>query len=129
MNTKTLAAALTLSFAATTAIAGEPRVNHIVDLPAVQVRPGAALQAELAGQPPITTLAAVQVRPTLAQQAERLAVLAMQQRVVDLATVYVQPTADQLAERAAVVAREHAHALAAQVGHTLAEQALVSAAR
>lgn len=129
MNTKTLVAALALSFAATTAFAGQTRASHIVDLPAVQVRPDAALQAELAARPPIITLAAVQVRPTMAQQAERVAVLAMQQRVVDLATVYVKPSADQLAERAAVAAREHAHALAVQVGHTLTDHAVVSAGR
>ena len=128
MNTKTLIAALAISLATAPAFAA-PRVDHIVDLPAVQARPDAALQAELASNTRIVTLPAVQVRPTAAQHAERLAFQAMQERVVTLATVYVKPTADQLAERAAVVAREHAHAVAVQVGNALADQALATAGR
>lgn len=123
MNAKTLAASLALSLAATSAFGAEPpRVEHIVDLPAVQVRPDSALQAELASTR-IVNLPAVQVRPTAAQRAEYLALQALQTRIVDLAAVYVRPTAEQLAERATIVAREHAQALASQVGHTLAEQA------
>lgn len=129
MNTKTLVAALALSIAATPAFADSLRAERIVELPAVQVRPDAALEAELASDDGIVTLATVQVRPSPAQRAERLALQAMQERVVNLATVYVKPTADQLAERAAVVAREHARALAVQVGNNLAEQAVARTGR
>ncbi|WP_019399413.1 hypothetical protein [Pseudoxanthomonas sp. GW2] len=123
MNAKTLAASLALALAATPALAAEtPRVDHIVDLPAVEVRPDPALRAELAANR-IVDLPAVVVRPTTAQKAEYLAVQAMQGRIVDLATVYVRPTAEQLAERAAIVAREQAEALAVRVGNTLAGQA------
>lgn len=126
MNAKTLAASLALSLAAASAFAAEtPRVDRIVNLPAVTVRPDAALQVELAATR-IVDLPAVTVRPTAAQKAEYLAVQAMQARIVDLATVYVQPTAEQLAERASIAAREQAGALAAQVGH-MAEQAASSA--
>lgn len=123
MNAKTLAASLALSLAATSAFAAEtPRVDHIVTLPAVEVRPDAALQAELVAHR-IVNLPAVEVRPTATQKAEYLALQALQTRVVDLATVYVRPTAEQLAERAAIAAREQAEALATQVGTALAEQA------
>ena len=99
-------------------------VGHIVDLPAIQVRPDAALQAELLANAPrvdhIVTLETVQVRPDRATLAQLDPLAAVRERVVDLATVYVRPTAEQLAERTAIVAREQAEALVAQVGSQLA---------
>jgi len=100
-NFKPLVTALAISLATLLSSAdadAAPRVEHVVDLPAVQVRPDAELAAELAS-------------------------MTIRDRVVTLATVHVRPTAEQLAERAMVVAREQAQALAAQVGAALANQA------
>ena len=133
MNAKTLTAAMTLALSLTSlapaALATSPaRVDHIVDLPAIQVRPDAALQAELLANAPrvshIVTLETVQVRPEPEQAAHRYALAAMGERVVDLATVYVRPGAELLSERAAIVAAETLAAhVAAQLATGMAAQA------
>lgn len=133
MNAKTLSAAMSLilSLAAFSANAEAARVDHIVDLPAITVRPDAALGAELAAANAarvdhIVDLPAVTVRPDADLRAE-LAATAFVARIVDLPTIDVRPTAEQLAERAAIVAAEHAQALTAQLATRLLAETLAVA--
>ncbi|WP_372017389.1 hypothetical protein [Pseudoxanthomonas sp. 10H] len=116
MNAKTLSAAMSLilSLAALSANAETPRVDHIVDLPAVTVRP----DVELARVDHIVDLPAVTVRPDAALRAE-LATQAFVARIVDLPAINVHPSAEQLAERAAIIAAEQARALTAQLASNL----------
>ncbi len=121
-NAKSLSAALILSLAAVANVhaAEAPRVERIVDLPAVTVRPDANLRAELASArvDHVVDLPAVTVRPDAALRTE-LAAQAMVARIVDLPAVYVRPTAQQAAERAAIVAAERTEALTAQLATSL----------
>ncbi|UNK58615.1 hypothetical protein MNQ95_05880 [Pseudoxanthomonas daejeonensis] len=130
MNTKTLSAAMSLilSLAAlsTTAVAADTRVDHIVDLPTVTVRPDAGLAADTARVDHIVDLPAVTVRPDAALRTE-LAAHAFVARIVDLPAINVRPTGEQLAERAAIVATEQAKALTAQLATTLLAETLVVA--
>jgi len=124
-NAKSLTAALVLSLAAlSTAHAAEaPRVDRIVDLPAVTVRADSAAQdAHLAR---VVDLPAVTVRPEGALRAE-LAARTFVAHIIDLPAVTVRPTIEQLAERAAIVAADHAQALSSQLSQKLATE-IVSA--
>lgn len=99
MNAKSLPVALALSLSAALSLnahAEAPRVAHVVDLPAVTVRPDAALRAELAARA---------ARERVAMAAARL------------------DATEQLAERAAILARAHAQALATSLADNLAVQA------
>ena len=107
MNTttaKSLSAALILSLAVLSGAraAEAPRAEHIVDLPAVTVRPDGALRTELAAR-------------------------AMVAHIIDLPAVTVRPTAEQLAERAAVIAAERAQALTAQLAASLMAETAAAA--
>lgn len=131
MNAKTLSAtmSLILSLAAlsSTAVAADTaRVDHIVDLPTVTVRPDAGLAASTARVDHIVDLPAVTVRPDAALRTE-LAAHAFVARIVDLPAINVRPTGEQLAERAAIVATEQAQALTAQLATTLLAETLVVA--
>ena len=132
MNAKTLSAAMSLilSLAALSANAEAARVDRIVDLPTVNVRPDAALVAELAAADTarvdhIVDLPAVNVRPDATLRAE-LARQAFVARIVDLPAINVHPTAEQLAERAAIVAAEQARALTAQLATNLLAETLAA---
>ena len=128
MNAKSLPVALALSLSAALSLnahAEASRVDHIVDLPAVTVRPDAALRAELAATAAprvahVVDLPAVTVRPDAALRAE-LAARAARERVA-LAAARLDAT-EQLAERAAILARGHAQALATSLADNLAVQA------
>ncbi|KAF1686991.1 hypothetical protein B1992_06360 [Pseudoxanthomonas broegbernensis] len=115
---KILSLALALSLAAPSllASAAELRVDHVVDLPAVQVRPDAATPRV----DHIVTLETVQVRPDAPRHA---ALASVRERVVTLATVYVRPTAKQLAEHAATLAARQAGTLTTHLASDLARQA------
>src|SRR5690606_15286046 len=114
MNTRTSAFALILALAAPCVHAAEPRVDHIVDLPAVQVRAPAPRVDH------IVTLPTVHVRPQAGLSAGMLAQASA--RVVTLATVHVRPTAQQLAERASVLASRQAGAAATALASELAAE-------
>jgi len=122
MNAKTLSAALILSLAAlSNANAAEPvRVDHIVDLPTMTVRPDPVQVAHIVDLPAMT------VRPDAALAAE-LATQPQVARIVDLPTVNVYPTVEQLTERAAIVAAEHAQVLTAQLAANLLAETLAVA--
>ena len=129
MNAKTRSATMILSLAAlsSTAVAADTaRVDHIVDLPTVTVRPDAGLAASTARVDHIVDLPAVTVRPDAALRTE-LAAHAFVARIVDLPAINVRPTGEQLAERAAIVATEQAQALTAQLATTLLAETLVVA--
>ncbi len=98
MNTKTLAIAIAIAFAAGSAFASSVQAAPaIVTLDTVQVRPSAdqIAQAEVERTSDIPTLAVVEVRPTAGLIAEYRAELAANRRVTTLAAVEVRPTAEQ----------------------------------
>ncbi len=98
MNTKTLAIAIAIAFAAGSAFASSVQAAPaIVTLDTVQVRPSAdqIAQAEVERTSTIPTLAVVEVRPTAGLIAEYRAELAANRRVTTLAAVEVRPTAEQ----------------------------------